>query len=311
MVTLRQDENGNYIARKRLPDDVRDEYGRLYGARHEAKFSAPKSMGRGEATKLYGEWIAEVETRIEAIRAARNGTGQSLTLQQARKLAAEWYDWFVVRHMGANHWQVEAWREQVQDALYSCVSERPAQQIDPDELWRDNPEVRESVRPVLADIGETAQFLALKRMVLSNEAQRLFLDWLYEDLAAALRRLLQLTEGNYGTDKYRERFPKDTESADSGLTPWELFEKWVVARKPAYGTVESWRYVFQELGEHFKDRSAASILPEEADAWIQGLITSDRSASTVKKTWAAPSIQNNSGCAQGPAHPPVRRSELR
>jgi hypothetical protein len=43
MAKLRRDENGNYLARKRLPDDVREEYGRLYGARYEAKFSAPKT----------------------------------------------------------------------------------------------------------------------------------------------------------------------------------------------------------------------------------------------------------------------------
>jgi hypothetical protein len=27
MVSLRQDSNGNFIARKRLPEDVREEYG--------------------------------------------------------------------------------------------------------------------------------------------------------------------------------------------------------------------------------------------------------------------------------------------
>jgi hypothetical protein len=32
MVKLSQDDKGNYIARKRLPDDVREEYQRLYGA---------------------------------------------------------------------------------------------------------------------------------------------------------------------------------------------------------------------------------------------------------------------------------------
>ena len=36
MVKLRQDNNGNYIARKRLPDDVREEYGGRYKARYEA-----------------------------------------------------------------------------------------------------------------------------------------------------------------------------------------------------------------------------------------------------------------------------------
>jgi hypothetical protein len=45
MVKLRQDRTGKYLARKRLPEDVREEYGRRYKAHHEAKFSAPASDG--------------------------------------------------------------------------------------------------------------------------------------------------------------------------------------------------------------------------------------------------------------------------
>jgi hypothetical protein len=37
MVTLAKHRNGNDRARKRLSDDVREEYGRLYGACFEAK----------------------------------------------------------------------------------------------------------------------------------------------------------------------------------------------------------------------------------------------------------------------------------
>jgi hypothetical protein len=82
MVKLRQDANGNYRARKRLPDDVREEYGRLYGARNEAKFSAPKTTKSHEAKRLFGDWIAEVESRIAAIRAERDGTGRVLLRAQ-------------------------------------------------------------------------------------------------------------------------------------------------------------------------------------------------------------------------------------
>ena len=46
MATLTRDDKGNYKARKRLPDDVREEYGRLYGARYEAKFFTPASTKR-------------------------------------------------------------------------------------------------------------------------------------------------------------------------------------------------------------------------------------------------------------------------
>jgi hypothetical protein len=75
MVKLRQDSTGKYLARKRLPDDVREEYGRRYNARHEAKFSAPASDGPHVAKQKFREWDAEVSARIEAIRAERKGEG--------------------------------------------------------------------------------------------------------------------------------------------------------------------------------------------------------------------------------------------
>jgi hypothetical protein len=47
----------------------------------------------------------------------------------------------------------------------------------------------------------------------------------------------------------------------------------------------SWRYVFGPMTEHFKDRSAASITPDEAQQWINGLINPGRSARTVDTNW--------------------------
>ena len=73
MVTLRQDRRGNYSARKRLPDGVRGDYGRLYGARHEAKFFARASLGKQVAQTKFHQWATEVDQRIEAIRKAQRG----------------------------------------------------------------------------------------------------------------------------------------------------------------------------------------------------------------------------------------------
>ena len=154
-----------------------------------------------------------------------------------------------------------------------------------DDLRRKQPELRDIVRPVVADIAETAQFLAAKQMALTNEARDCFLDFLYEDLAEALRRRERLSRGDYSPDSYRERFPRMAGGTDTGVTPWELFQKWVAERKPEPGTIESWRYPLRALEDHFKDRSAASIMPEEADAWVKDLITRERSARTVKQTW--------------------------
>ena len=283
MASLTQDNKGNYKARKRLPDEVREEYGRLYGARYEAKFFAPKSTKHHDAKILFGEWLAEVEGRIAAIRAERDGTGRTLTRAQARKLAGDWYEWFTKRHAEASEEDIGRRRDRVHKALKDAVGDHEFERLHGD-VW-EMEDVREPVRPVLADVGETAQYLALRQITLTHDARNLFLDFLYDDLAAALKQLLRLAEGDYSPDKYAERFPKVVEGTDSGVTPWELFTRWIDERKPERSTVESWRYVFQALAEHLKDRTAASIMPEEASGWVRGLITRERSAATVKRTW--------------------------
>ena len=121
---------------------------------------------------------------------------------------------------------------------------------DPDELWTHDPKLRREVYPVLADVGETAQFLNMKRLTLNAEGRESFLYWLYDDLAAVLKKLERLAKGDYGDDGYAKRFPK-FEATDASDTPQQLFDKWVSERKPAYGTIESWSYVFAALQEKF------------------------------------------------------------
>jgi hypothetical protein len=283
MDSLTQDSKGNYRARKRLPDDVRDDYGHLHGPRVEAKFFAPASTKRHEAERQFDEWKAEIILRIAAIRAERKGEGIPLTRQQARAFAGEWYDWFLARHMSSDKdWEQAL--DQVQDALCKAVGEKRWNKNHPDELWEQEEDLRQAVRPVLADVGETSQFLATKALVLNNEARNQFLDFLYKDLAEALKRLIRYSEGDYSADKYRERFPK-SEGSDSGERPTQLFERWAKEREAAAGTVEGWQYVFREMSEHFKDRSAASITPAEAQRWITDMISPSRGAGTVYNTW--------------------------
>src|SRR5262245_56005132 len=169
MTSLTQDHRGNYKARKCLPDDVREEYGRLYGARYEAKFFAPKTTKAHEAKRLYGDWLAEVEGRIAAIRAARDGSGRTLTRAQARTLAGDWYDWFIARHAEASGEDAERRRDAVHEALRAAAGEKEFEELRGD-VW-DMEDVREAVRPVLADVGETAQFLALKNIALTPDAR--------------------------------------------------------------------------------------------------------------------------------------------
>ena len=137
----------------------------------------------------------------------------ALTRQQARALAGEWYDWFLARHSSSDK-DGNRRATKFKTRCGKAVGEKRWEANHPDELWEQEEDLRSAVRPVLADVGETAQFLATKTLVLNNEARGLFLDFLYKDLAAALKRLIRMSEGDYSPDKYRERFPK-FEGADT------------------------------------------------------------------------------------------------
>ena len=280
MVTLRRDARGNFSARKRLPADVQDEYGRRYGQRFEAKFFAAASKGVAKAKQEFRDWETEVAGR-------RTGESATLSIQQARALAGEWYSWFIAKHPVNDRGKWEELQGRVQEALQDAIDEDAWERFGPDELWREDPELRIAVRPVLADVGETAQFLAMKKLTLNSEARDSFLDWLYKDLDAALRRLVRRADGDYSSDKYAARFPK-FEGSDTGETPQQLFEAWVHERKPARSSVQSWRYVFAAMTLRFKDRSAASISREEAQEWIRSCV-GPRSESTVRRNWITPS----------------------
>jgi hypothetical protein len=79
---------------------------------------------------------------------------------------------------------------------------------------------------------------------------------------------LRIAAGDYTADRYVERFPK-FDGPDSGETPQQLFEAWVLERKPARSSIESWRYVFAAMTEHFKERGASSITADEAQEWVR------------------------------------------
>jgi hypothetical protein len=173
MASLTQDSKGNYKARKRLPDDVREQYGLLYGQRHEAKFFAPQTTKSHDAKRRYGDWLAEEEGRIAAIRAERDGTGRSLTRAQARMLAGDWYEWFTALYAETRREDIEWLRDDVHEALRRAAGEVEFERLRGDVWGMDD--VREKVRPVLADAGKTAQFLALKNIALTHDARKLFL----------------------------------------------------------------------------------------------------------------------------------------
>ncbi|MFO1100519.1 MAG: tyrosine-type recombinase/integrase [Xanthobacteraceae bacterium] len=230
------------------------------------------------------EWEAEIEANIASIRATRRGEGVSLTRTQARALAGEWYNWFLQdkkdRPPTTELW--DHYRDVVTDTLRD-FARNP--EDDPEEAWEYDEDARAAVRPMIADWGETAQFLASRRITLDHPSQPLFLDFVYEDFAAALTQLIKQAKGDYSPDLRPAQFPKFSDARDAGLTPWQLFERWIATKQPSNSTVDRWRGVFLSLQEQFSGRRAASITEHEARDWARGLVGTERSPRTVADVW--------------------------
>ena len=282
--------DGGWIARKRIPEDVQAAYEPLYGVRWEERLRLPP-IPIHLARAKHRDWLTEIESRVVNLRAVRTGAGRSLMPKDARALAGEWYHWFTERHIEdartAAHW--EDLRDKINDALTDHLdpwrdpNDRDRQELD--DVWQHTLEAREAVRAMHADWCETSQFLAVRRMVLDAPSRDLFLDHLYGDFGEALRLLIKRAGGDYTADTHPLQFPKFSNGADAGLTPWKLFDRYVTEKRPADGTVARWRGVFLNLEAAFSGHSAASITKEEAQDWASNLGNSERTPTTVKNVW--------------------------
>jgi integrase len=282
-------KNGGDLARQVIPADVRDEYQRLYGKRWEERWRAEPGTPSAERKRQYGEWIAEINRRFAAIRAANRGEGIDLSRKDALALAGEWYTWFVKRHEDApgkpQLWEAELWS--IIDAMMQHAPDEVRAEPMSNLEWTRATDVRAGIRPVLADLGYTAQFLASRGIALRNEARTLFLDCVLDNYIAALSLLEQRAKGDYSPDTTPQTFPKfeARRQKTTGRTAWQLFAEWVEAAQPRPSTINRWRAVFKELDKQFSDRSADAITPDEAQAWAEALVANGRTARTVSDIW--------------------------
>src|SRR5450759_4021058 len=143
MSALTRNKAGGYTARKSIPKDVRADYQLLFGPGWEAKVTLPADLPLPEAKAKFAEWLAEIETRIETIRARQRGEAQALTRKQARALAGEWYQQFIARHEespgGPERWSmafdvlVEELRDLDPEGMWA-----QGQSVDLERVLRDN-----------------------------------------------------------------------------------------------------------------------------------------------------------------------------
>jgi integrase len=292
MAALNLSATGATKSRKAIPKDVRAEYKRLYGVSHEAILVVPAGTPRAQAKALHGQWLAEVETRIERIRAAAKGTGQPLTPRNALALSGRWYSWFLARHAD-DPGSPEHWADRKEHLLervwhpHAPVEHLEDPDPDPTWPWTRWPEVREAVRPEEAEMALVASFLATEGIALTHDAYILLVDAVSERLFSAYALLEQQAKGDYSRDKYPDTFPEYVDqrrSVSTGMSCWDLFGAYVTARKPADGTINRWRAVFKHLQAAYPG-SAGALTEGNARAWKDTLVTPKRSAVTVDAVW--------------------------
>jgi hypothetical protein len=200
MAGLVRAKGRGFIARKGIPVDVRDEYARLYKVRWEAQLRIPEGTPAPFAKTQHGEWLAEIETRIAAIRAQKNGEGQPLTRLNAIALTGRWYVWFVKQYE-ANPGPAKYWKKfgdhLVWDVIYPEAPDsfHEAPEADPNWEWAKEPQVRDAVRPKVAELARVATFLASEGMTLNPTAYALFVDAVSDNLMPAISVLQKRASG--------------------------------------------------------------------------------------------------------------------
>ncbi len=221
---------------------------------------------------------------------------EPLTRLNAIALAGRWYNWFIKQHEDdprtPRHWKDFGdhfiWNVLYPEAPDSYLENTKA---DPHWEWAKAPDIRETIRPQVAELARVATFLASEGMSLNATAYALFVDAVQDNLYLAVSRLERRADGDYSKDDTPDSFPPFTEGLQTtaGFSCWELFEAYVAATRRKPQTVSRWRGVFLQMQRDFSDIPAGAISEDAAREWVAGLITEERSAYTTREVWLSSS----------------------
>lgn len=282
MTSLTRAKNGDWFARKGIPQALRDSYKAAFGVSQEERFRRPAALSMGQAKQELRDWDAEITGRIERLRAQGTGAGIELAHRELLALAGVWFGWFVAEHEQepGTPEQWELVHEELERARSRFASDGSSDDED------ESPAARRHVRGVVSELASVARFLASRGMVLIPATAERFLDVLEPEFEGALAALSRRAQGNYAPDPRAAQFPEfKPQAAASGLTCWKLFEAWVKERRPAPATVDRWRAVFVALEARFRGRDIASISEADALEWKDTLVTEERSPVVANDVW--------------------------
>jgi integrase len=301
MVALKRTQRGLWTARKAIPADVREAYGK-----REEKRTWPATLGLSEAKSAYATWLAGIESRIENFRKQASGETVTLTHRETLALAGSWYAAAVARHENAPGdrlgWQLSLDDLEPEDTPVTYRAyERGA--FDPDEpvRWRRQPFL-------VADVDE---LLLSRGLVADATSREALIEQVHEAHRDLCRLMLRRCDGDYGPDSAAARFPAADNAAAPGVPGthhqsaarapartrakvplFDLFDGYVAERQPAPATQKAFRRQLEHLVAFLGHDDAARMTADDLVNWKDDLLAPQpdgtrRAARTVKDTYLA------------------------
>ena len=208
MTSLRRAPNGDWLARKMVPKDVRaGTRPRLASPKRPASVHRHRPAGTppskpsaiGTPRSPHGSNVS-AEARGEGL--------PSLTHRQVHALVGDWYVWFVAQHEEEpgtpEQWDFIA--EEYETSFSKFASADGGLDDDHQNAASRSPVVRRSVHRALV-IGLCGRVPSQRNVVLADEAKSVLLDALEDDFLPALATLRRRADGNYERDRRPEKFP--------------------------------------------------------------------------------------------------------
>lgn len=267
MVALKRTGTGLRAARKAIPADVREAYGK-----REEKKTWPAELSAGQAKAELASWLTPIEERIEMLRAVATQAPATLSQRQRRALAGEWY--------------------KAQVALYEDNPGRPEDWwFSRTELEPSDPDEREEgrVRPTAWLIEERDNLLRVRGLRLTPSSADALLQEM-GDLWVSLAQLMERrAEGDYGPDPLVETLPT-LEAAPAKIAVVSitgLFEDYAKTGTAKEHTVRKWRKAIQSFVDHLGHDDATKVSRSDAHAWFDSLVAKGLSVRTVRMTYRA------------------------
>lgn len=263
MVGLKRTKTGLWSARKEIPADVRQAYGK-----REEKKTWPAELSSGQAKAELAAWLTPIEERIAMLRASAGQSPVPLSKRQSRALAGEWYKRQVARYEDDPGRAVDWWFSRA-------------------ELEPDNEDDHDAgrIRPTGWLIAERDGLLLEKGLRLTPSAGD---DLLQEmgDLWLSLCSLMERrAEGDYGRDPLVDTLPT-LEAAPAKPKPvvsiTGLFAEYEATGAAAPATLKKWRPVVAKFTDYLGHDDAAQVTVANVNDWVRSLIAKPLSVKSVR-----------------------------